>query len=43
VLRDDHWTAGDFSLSCKEKELIDFTEWLHDQPFAHKIVVAGAA
>lgn len=34
-------TAGDFSLSCKEKELVDFTEWLHEQPYAHKIVVAG--
>ncbi|ELR11455.1 Ser/Thr phosphatase family superfamily protein [Acanthamoeba castellanii str. Neff] len=33
--------SGDFSLSCKEKELVDFTEWLHEQPYTHKVIVAG--
>ncbi|KAL6060384.1 putative phosphoesterase [Balamuthia mandrillaris] len=33
--------CGDFSLSCKEEELLDFTEWIAELPFAHKIVIAG--
>jgi len=33
--------AGDFTNVGYESEIIAFNSWLHKQPFAHKVVVAG--